>query len=121
MQKKSFVIKCVILLGLTSCARVAIKDAEWCADQGDFGAQCFNTISDKERYIEKEAWDEIRFGMLCTSSDSFANWKAAIKKLCSVNKNLCTYEEVETLEKLDQKFSKVEKETNYLKEVLAHY
>jgi hypothetical protein len=58
---------------------------------GQQGASCFNTISDNSRDIEKEAWDKERFGMLCTKAESFANWKEALLKLCTLAKKRCTY------------------------------
>lgn len=75
----------------SSCARVDIKDAEVCLDGGKYGTRCFHMFSDEKRELTSQAWDQERFGMFCTNSDNFANWKAAILKLCGETK-LCTYE-----------------------------
>jgi hypothetical protein len=76
---------------LASCSTVVIKDAEFCADAGELGAFCFNTLSEKERDIPKADWDTERFGMICTKAEHFAEWKAAILKLCRKNP-ICTYD-----------------------------
>jgi hypothetical protein len=86
-------------LTLSSCTSVKLTDNEWCGDLGSLGASCFHTLSDDSRDVEKAKWDEERVGMLCTNSDSFANWKAAILKLCKETK-MCTYEQKEMIEKL---------------------
>jgi len=88
-QKSVFVILFVFLL--SSCAKVPIKDSEWCGDLGSSGASCFNTLSDKQRDIEKEAWDKERVGMICTKSETFADWQASILKLCK-SSGRCTFE-----------------------------
>lgn len=74
------------------CARIKISDAEWCGDLGDLGASCFHTTTTESRRIEKRAWDEERFGQLCTTPQSFAAWKAALEKLCKKS-GMCTREE----------------------------
>lgn len=66
---------------VASCA-VVIKDAEVCGDMGIDGAQCFHTLTPASRALTLSQWDDIRFGQLCTSADSFANWKDALEKLC---------------------------------------
>lgn len=101
MRNKSLKTLFAILLSsvLSNCAKVHIADAEWCGDMGKFGAACFHTLSDAEREIKKIQWDAERFGMLCTTADSFTNWKTAIQQLCSDSK-LCTYEVRQTLERL---------------------
>lgn len=76
---------------LSSCAQVPIKDQEYCGDEGTLGAHCFHTLSSGERQIEKEAWDNERFGMVCTKAENLADTKAVIEKLCSEANN-CTYE-----------------------------
>lgn len=59
---------------------------------GSAGASCFHTLSDESRDIDKSTWDEERFGMVCTKAENFANWKAAILKLCKASHG-CTYED----------------------------
>lgn len=69
---------------------------------GQEGAACFNTLSDLGRDIPKEQWDDERFGMLCTGSESFANWKAAILKLCD-DTGRCDYEVKKAIQRMEQK------------------
>ncbi len=87
-RKINFVI---LFVCLASCAKVPIKDSEWCGDFGSEGASCFNTLSDNKRDISKEEWDKERFGMLCTKSQTFADWQASILKLCKASKR-CSFE-----------------------------
>ncbi len=87
--RSDFVILFVFLF--VSCAKVPIKDSEWCGDIGEDGAACFNTLSDKSRDISKKDWDKERFGMICTKPQTFSDWEASIIKLCKVSKR-CTFE-----------------------------
>lgn len=91
---------------LTSCAEVKIHDGEWCGDIGASGASCFHTISTSARDLTKEQWDLERFGWLCTSPQSFAEWKTALLKLCDYS-DICTYEEIKVLEALEVKLQRV--------------
>jgi hypothetical protein len=77
---------------LVSCGTVRIKNQEWCGDMGPLGASCFNTLNDKTRDIEKEAWDEERFGMVCGKAAVFADTKRTILQLCETSKK-CVYDE----------------------------
>lgn len=76
---------------LSSCGTVAIKDSEWCGDMGRDGAACFHTLTTASRDLSPPQWDYIRYGQLCTPASTFADWKAAIEKLCSVS-GKCTYQ-----------------------------
>jgi hypothetical protein len=76
---------------LSSCARVPIKNSEWCGDLGAEGASCFNTLNDNSRDISKEEWDKERVGKLCTSPETFADLQAAILKLCKAS-GRCVYD-----------------------------
>lgn len=53
---------------------------------GPIGASCFHTITTETRTIPKPVWDIERFGMICTQSTNFAEWKATIEKLCQVTR-----------------------------------
>lgn len=64
-----------------SCS-ITLPDTEFCADLGSEGAACFHTFSETERLVPQPEWDNERFGMICTQSASFAQWKATIEKLC---------------------------------------
>lgn len=78
------------------CASVQIKDEEFCGDQGELGATCFHTLTDETRDLSKADWDALRFGQVCSSAQTFADWKASILKLCKVSK-ACTYEQKKLL------------------------
>jgi hypothetical protein len=88
-QKSVFVLLFVFLLN--SCAKVPIKNSEWCGDLGSEGASCFNTLNDNSRDISKEEWDQERIGMICTKPQTFQELQSAILKLCKASKR-CTYE-----------------------------
>lgn len=76
---------------LSSCAQVPIKDQEWFGDEGSLGAHAFHTLTNDERQVSKDEWDNLRFGMVCSKAESLADTKAVIEKLCSEANN-CTYE-----------------------------
>lgn len=69
---------------------------------GELGAAGFHTISDEERELTKEEWDEERFGMLCTKAENFANWKAALLKLCNVTR-MCNYSTKKKIQNLSNR------------------
>lgn len=91
---------------LLSCAKVEIKDAEFCGDMGDDGAVCYHTLTTESREIDKVNWDVERFGQICTSAQTFAEWKATIEKLCSASKR-CTYEEQQMIEQFYRNMDRV--------------
>lgn len=88
---------------LTSCGTVQIQDWEWCGDLGSLGASCFHSLSDEQRDIPKDVWDNMRFGQICTADPpdqmgaTFADLKATIEKLCSVS-GKCDYQTKKKLE-----------------------
>lgn len=86
------VLVILFLFAISSCGRIEIKNTEWCADQGELGATCFNTLNDNKRRVTPTLWDKERFGYLCTSPSDFAEIKKIIKKLCSKTKK-CTDED----------------------------
>jgi hypothetical protein len=43
------------------------------------------------RDLTKAEWDSLRFGMVCTKADTFADWKSVIEKLCSKT-GICDYQ-----------------------------
>ena len=82
MQKHSSRLLCLVLFtSLTSCT-VALHDQRWCGDMGQYGATCFHTLTTDKETMTKEQWDVVRFGMVCSEAQSFADNKAAIEKLC---------------------------------------
>lgn len=81
----------------SGCARVKIKNQEWCGDKGPLGAKCWNTLNNDEREIKSEVWNKIdvgpdyRFGKVCTDIQNFTDTKAVILNLCKATKR-CTYD-----------------------------
>lgn len=97
---------------LASCARVKVKDSEWCGDIGSYGASCFHTLTDETREVSLKEWEQERFGMICTKADNFADWKITILKLCRIAKFRCTYD---SKTKMVQFIGKVEDFSEYTK------
>ena len=59
---------------------------------GELGASCVHFLTEETRDIEKPAWDEERFGQVCTSAETFSDIEAALRKLCSTATAHCSYE-----------------------------
>jgi hypothetical protein len=78
-------------MAVSGCAHVEIKDSEWCGDMGASGAECFHTLTTETRDLTKTEWDSLRFGMVCTKADTFADWKSVIEKLCNKT-GICDYQ-----------------------------
>jgi hypothetical protein len=77
---------------------------------GEDGATCFHTFTPDTRDLTKPEWDELRFGQLCTSADTFADWKVTIEKLCSASQR-CTYKQAKNLRKIIAALEKVKDKT----------
>lgn len=97
MKNSKKLLLILLSLSISSCAHVVIKDSEWCADNGDSGASCFHTLSEKSRDISKEEWDHERVGQICAKPDVFADLKSALLQLCLKNKR-CSFEAIEKIE-----------------------
>ncbi len=86
----------LLIFTLSSCATVKLSDDLWCLDAGKFGAECFYTISDGNKSLDKYQWDKLRVGQACSATDEpgrgFMNLKNAIEKLCA-DSNKCTKEQ----------------------------
>lgn len=94
---------------LSGCLKVVIPDTEWCGDMGQDGAYCVHTLNDTTRQVPKAAWDQERFGMLCTTSDTFASWKAALEKLCRDSR--CSFETKKEMASFFEKAERLAKRT----------
>lgn len=92
-----------------SCTHTTIEDQTWFADKGKLGAKEFHTLRDVERDVPKEEWDQIRFGMMCTTPDTFAENEANILKLCYENPR-CKIEAYEQMENFFLKVREVKTE-----------
>lgn len=102
----------MILFALTvSCGKVKIKDSEFCGDMGPEGATCFRLLSDESRTLTASEWEQERFGMICSKSKAFLNFKTSILKLCNITKR-CTYEQRQTAKKLGENIDAFIKELN---------
>lgn len=93
MPRKCVIWSAIIGLLVASGCTVQIKNQRWYGDIGLDGAIYFETLSEAEGVVTKPEWDKLRFGMLCTDAQSFADTKAVIEKLCHESSR-CTYEQV---------------------------
>lgn len=95
-----------VLIFASSCAKVQIHDDLWCIDAGKYGAECFNTISNKEKTLNKYEWDKLRVGQVCSATESpgkgYSNIKNAIEKLCA-DTRFCTAEQKEMIKNIAEK------------------
>lgn len=98
-----------IAISLAGCARIKIKDSEWCADEGALGAECFHALSTNQRTLTKAEWDQERFGQVCTSTDGFTNWREAIEKFCAQNQGECKKELLSAQHRIQKKILGVRK------------
>lgn len=85
MNLKNLLVILLICVS-ASCAKIKISDQEYCGDIGEFGATCFHTLTEETRDIEKGAWDRERFGMICSTAETFGEMKKVVLKLCSLSK-----------------------------------
>ena len=111
---KNFVILLFLILLASSCGLVKIKDSEFCGDMGQDGATCFTTLSNQERKISPAQWEEERFGMICSNAKTFAEWKAAILKLCSMTWR-CSYDDRSNIITFGKNIEKIQLKINELK------
>lgn len=106
MKRLILVLGILLISGvLSSCAKVVIKDGEWCGLKGSLGASCFHTLSDGSRSLTKAEWDSESIGMVCTKAENFGEWKKALLKLCDET-GMCAYKVIETVKQLDSKAQK---------------
>lgn len=102
------ILSAFILSGAT-CQRVNIADHELCGDKGELGASCFHMLSDENRKLTYEEWEQERFGQICMKADAYANIKAALLKLCESSRR-CTWQEVQDIKNLGKKVSRFSQE-----------
>lgn len=76
-------------MGVSGCT-VAIKNQRWYGDKGAEGAEWFETLTQAHGTLTKDEWDKLRFGMVCSLPESFADIKAVEEKLCHQGNN-CVY------------------------------
>lgn len=106
----------VLLLLVSGCTQVQIRDETIYALKGPgAGAVSIHTLTPGMVDLSAIEWEQTqvnimnsRKAVMCMSSDSFADWKAAIEKLCSQG-NYCTYETNKAVEKFFYKMEKLKK------------
>lgn len=100
---------------LSGCAKVVIKDVEWCASAGRFGALCQHSIHDQSRRMTVEEFIDFlqarpgnpangipaKGPALCTSSEGFKDVKTMLEQACYLLKKKCTYEMKQTIQRLE--------------------
>ncbi len=100
---------------VASCAPIKIYDDPWCLDAGAFGAECFNTISNKEFSLNKYEWDKLRLGQACTATqkpaEGYLHFKVAITKACA-DSHRCTVEQQKLLDDISAKFEAAQREAS---------
>lgn len=81
------------VLVLNGCGQVPIKDEIFYGNKGMQGAVEFHTLTSGSREIKFEDWMKLlrTKPLVCSSVETFGDYKAAIEKLCSVC-NCCSYE-----------------------------
>lgn len=89
----------LLLLALSVACTVHVKDEEFCVDAGPDGATCFHSLSDAQRDVPKASWDIERFGQICETPQTFADWKSVIDSLCQ-NTGDCTYKQAAQVKKI---------------------
>lgn len=101
---KTSLLWLALLLG-SSCTKIPIKDTEWYADATPLGAIRFRTLTAGSQEIGQESWDQMRFGMVCTSPEHFAEWKKAVLKLCRETR-MCSWEVEQAVESFSERVEK---------------
>lgn len=90
---------------LSGCA-VPIQNQRWYGDEGSQGAVWFETLTADTGKVDKTDWDQMRLGMACTTTDTLAEIKSEIEKLCSAT--ACDYQKVkEVLGKFQERLDDV--------------
>lgn len=74
---------------------------------GSLGASCFHTLTTETRDVRPGAWDDERFGMVCTQAQTFADWKKVIEKLCSIS-GRCDYKTKQQIKAFFLKINRLE-------------
>lgn len=86
----------LLLVALTGCgAHIPIKDHTVWGDKGIFGATEVHTLftSIPAKNIDRDTWNMMRVGMVCTQVADFAAIQKTVDQLCAQNKTNCDYEQ----------------------------
>ncbi len=87
---------------LSSCGTMSIPDVEVCADMKTAGAYCYTTLSNRERSVDPNDWEDERFGKLVISAKDWGEVKKAMQKGCKIAKWRCLKDvkkSIKTIEK----------------------
>jgi hypothetical protein len=95
-----------LLLAISSCTKVEIKDVPIYWDAAADGATLTHLLSDDVSQVPKAQWDAMRPGYACISEDDFGWVRASLEKLCALQKGICT---VETKQVMRQFFARVDR------------
>ena len=90
-----------------SCSQVQIKDEVFYATKGVMGATAIHTLAPGQQNIKFQDWLTLlrTKPLVCSSIDTFGDFKKAIEQLCSVC-NCCNYDSKQSMENF---FSKLQK------------
>lgn len=90
----------MLLLCAVLSACVTVPNIPLYGDKGTLGARKEYLLGGPGANINKQTWDKMRFGMVCTPVPEFSKLMAVIEKLC-YQQGKCNYEEVaETAQRL---------------------
>ena len=103
----------LLILSLSACANVTLKDHTIYALKGPgFGAVKDHTLTTGQSDLTQAEWDAQvttimmhKKAVFCMSSDTFADYKSAIEKLCSFHPEDCTYQTKQTTAAIVQKLN----------------
>ena len=88
----------VVVVALTSCTQIQVKNSPWYGDKGSLGAHWVDLFDANTGDIPKAQWDVLRFGMVCSSADNLENLLTDIEKMCDTQQT-CTIEQEAVLRK----------------------
>jgi uncharacterized protein YpuA (DUF1002 family) len=84
---------------------------------GPQGAVWFETLSEDTGTVDKPTWDAMRIGMACTTTDTLAEIKAELEKLCSTTS--CDYEKVQNaIAQIQDRMDHMQKQLQYFSTTL---
>lgn len=91
---QSFTTTVLLLLttSLFSCGHVSVFDKEGCADEGSLGAHCAHVFTSGTRNLDKDTWDNLRFGWICYDPGDDIQMKKEEEELCSIKGVTCDYQ-----------------------------
>lgn len=92
MQRtKLFILMAGLLITAASgcVGHVQVLDKEQCIDEGSLGAHCAHQYSTPTRDLDKNEWDNERFGWFCMNPDDTVESKKEWEIVCSIKGVSC--------------------------------